>query len=211
MIENDCIKIIKFHELCCKLKNIIRTGWKLWHVESDRLESIAEHVYGCCILAVGILSVKKDVELDENKVITMIALHEMEEIIIGDITPHETDKMKTKKIDGECAIKQLFADLNYPNNFTELIAEFEENKTPEAKFARMCDKLEADLQAYQYEEFINYEKIDEKMYQSPIVIEAINEGGGTVSDFFAINSEKVFDEDFKNLIKTAKKYYNNKD
>ena len=35
------------------LKNKLRTGWIEIDIEKDRLESVAEHVYGCLVLAIG--------------------------------------------------------------------------------------------------------------------------------------------------------------
>ena len=32
--------VIRFYVLCNKLKNVIRTGWKDWHVNRERLESV---------------------------------------------------------------------------------------------------------------------------------------------------------------------------
>ena len=31
--------VIKYYVLCNKLKDVIRTGWKVWNVERERLES----------------------------------------------------------------------------------------------------------------------------------------------------------------------------
>ncbi len=39
-------KVVKFYALCNRLKNVVRSGWKVWHVKRERLESVAEHVYG---------------------------------------------------------------------------------------------------------------------------------------------------------------------
>lgn len=38
--------VINYYVLCNKLKNVIRTGWLDWKVQKNRLESIAEHIYG---------------------------------------------------------------------------------------------------------------------------------------------------------------------
>ena len=50
--------VMRFYLLATKLKYKIRSGWdnSHWNIDSDRLESVAEHVYGCCILALGINS-----------------------------------------------------------------------------------------------------------------------------------------------------------
>ncbi len=45
------LNVIKFYVLCNKLKDIVRTGWLNWNVQAPRVESVAEHVYGCkCLL-----------------------------------------------------------------------------------------------------------------------------------------------------------------
>ncbi len=59
--------IIKFYNLATTLKDKIRSGWKLWHVSKERLESVAEHIYGTYILAIAIDS-EFEVNIDLNKV-----------------------------------------------------------------------------------------------------------------------------------------------
>jgi len=48
--------VIRYYVLCNKLKNVIRTGWKDWNVKRDRLESVAEHIYGVQMLAIAMYS-----------------------------------------------------------------------------------------------------------------------------------------------------------
>ena len=38
--------VIDFYVLTNKLKNVIRTGWLNWHVCSERVESVAETIFG---------------------------------------------------------------------------------------------------------------------------------------------------------------------
>lgn len=38
--------VAKFYVLCNKLKDTLRTGWGVWNVKRDRIESVAEHIYG---------------------------------------------------------------------------------------------------------------------------------------------------------------------
>jgi len=47
-IEN----VLRFYILATSLKDKIRSGAKIWHISKDRLESVAEHIYGSCILAI---------------------------------------------------------------------------------------------------------------------------------------------------------------
>jgi len=142
--------VVNFYVLCNKLKDIVRTGWKLWNVSRDRIESIAEHVYGVQMLAIAMWS---EFRYDVNivKVLAMLAVHELEEITIGDLTFFDVDN-KTKNEMGHKVIEQILAHLQKGEDINDLIFEFDERKTKEAQFAFFCDKLEADLQSKIYDE-----------------------------------------------------------
>lgn len=142
--------VIDFYILCNKLKNVVRTGWKDWHVNRERVESIAEHIYGVQMLAVSMWA-EYGYNIDIKKVLAMLALHELEETVIGDLTQFQIDK-HTKAELGHKAIEEILAKLTKGENIKSLILEFDERKTPEAQFAYWCDKLECDLQAKIYDE-----------------------------------------------------------
>lgn len=113
-------------------------------MKKDRLESVAEHIYGVCILAIAIDSEFR-LEIDLEKSIFMIILHELEEIVIGDITPCDNIDDRIRKVKGDKAIQQILQHLTKGQKYIDLLREFEALKTPEAKFARMCDKLECNV------------------------------------------------------------------
>jgi putative hydrolase of HD superfamily len=69
-------RVINYYVLCNKLKNVIRTGWKDWSVQRERLESVAEHVFGVQMLAIAMKS-EYNYDVDILKVIMMIAIHEL--------------------------------------------------------------------------------------------------------------------------------------
>lgn len=142
--------VVKFYVLCNKLKDVIRTGWKNWNVKRDRLESVAEHIYGVQMLAIAIWSEYK-YDVDIKKVIFMLAIHELEEIKIGDLTQFQISKEDKIKIGHEAVINILNSLLN-KEQIMELIIEFDERKTKEALFAHYCDKLECDIQSKLYDE-----------------------------------------------------------
>lgn len=142
--------VISYYVLCNKLKNIIRTGWKLWNVKSERIESVAEHIYGVQMLAIAMNSEYK-YDIDIAKVIMMLAVHELEEILIGDITQFEITE-ENKKVIGHQAVQRVLSNLIDKEQISKLIIEFDERKTPEALFAYFCDKLECDLQCKIYGE-----------------------------------------------------------
>ena len=55
--------VIKYYVMCNKLKNVIRTGWKTWNVKRERIESVAEHIFGVQMLAIAM---KSEYEYDIN-------------------------------------------------------------------------------------------------------------------------------------------------
>ena len=147
---NMAKNVINYYVLCNKLKNIIRTGWKVWNVKSDRIESVAEHIYSVQMLAIAMYSEYK-YDIDIKKVIMMLAIHELEEILIGDLTIFEIKNSDKNKI-GHEAVKKILSNLINKDELESLILEFDEKKTKEALFAFFCDKLDADLQCKLYDE-----------------------------------------------------------
>ena len=142
--------VLKFYVMCNKLKNVIRTGWIDWRVNRKRVESVAEHVYSVQMLA---LAMKSEYQYDINieKVIKMLAVHELEEILIGDLTLFQISKEEKDKL-GHVAVEKVLKDLIDKEEIMNLITEFDERKTKEARFAFYCDKLECDLQCKLYDE-----------------------------------------------------------
>jgi putative hydrolase of HD superfamily len=69
-------RVIDYYVLCNKLKDVIRTGWKDWSVQRERLESVAEHIFGVQMLAIAMKS-EYNYDVDILKVIMMIAIHEL--------------------------------------------------------------------------------------------------------------------------------------
>ena len=142
--------VVKYYVLCSKLKDLIRTGWKDWKVKRTRIESVAEHIYGVQMLAIAMKS-QYDYNIDIYKVILMLAIHELEEIYIGDLTLFQISKEEKAKLGHEAIIKVLDGLIS-KEELMNLILEFDERKTPEAIFAYQCDKLECDLQSKLYDE-----------------------------------------------------------
>ena len=142
--------VIKYYVMCNKLKDVVRTGWIDWNVSRDRVESVAEHIYGVQMLAIAMWSEYK-YDIDLFKVLSMIAVHELEEILIGDLTSFQIDHYTKEKL-GHEAIEKILKSLHSGIDIKKLILEFDERKTKEAYFAYQCDKLECDLQAKLYDE-----------------------------------------------------------
>lgn len=171
--------VIEYYVLCNKLKDVVRTGWKDWGVKRERVESIAEHIYGTQMLAIAMYSeYKADYDINFYKVILMLAIHETEEIIIGDYTPYQITKQEKIKI-GHKAVKTILKNLANEKELFELIKEFDERKTKEAWFAHLCDKLECDIQSriYDLENCVDvHDQKNNETAKDPLVAKMIAEG-----------------------------------
>jgi len=188
--------VIKYYVLCNKLKTVVRTGWKDWHVNKERIESVAEHIYGVQMLAIAM---KSEYEYDINleKVIFMLAIHELGEITIGDLTPFQISKDNKIKIEHQ-AVHDILKDLVDGDKIEKLFLEFDERKTDEAKFAYQCDKLECDLQAKLYGNAVDLDKQgDNKTFLNEKVQRLLKEYGDWATMWLKFGQETYpYDKNF---------------
>lgn len=152
-MEKALTRVCEFYAITHRLKNLIRTGWKVWDITAERLESVAEHIYGTQMLAIAILSEFK-LELSLERILLMLAVHELGETIIGDIpvvsdTPVTSEEKHNLEM---AAIEKILEGMCIREKIRNAFIEFEEAKTPESKFARQLDKLDADFQVKYYQE-----------------------------------------------------------
>ena len=193
--------VIDFYVLCNKLKDIVRTGWKNWNVKRERVESIAEHIYGTQMLAIAMWSEYK-YDIDLMKVLSMLAIHELEETKIGDLTVFEIDK-KTKNEMGHKAVEEILGNLLQGAKIKDLIFEFDERKTKEALFAYFCDKLEADIQCKLYDEQKCVDitnSTSNEAQNDDYVKRVLEEEGNWSSAWLRFGQERYgYDENFKSI------------
>ncbi len=149
-MKNQIKSTLRFYKLCNKLKDTIRKGHLVWNIKRERVESVAEHIYGVQMLALAIYY-QFQYQLDLEKVIYMLAIHELEEIEIGDLTFFEIGEDE-KLIQGKKATDDVLKDILGKEEISKLLDEFNERKTEEAKFAYHCDKLECDIQVKLYDQ-----------------------------------------------------------
>lgn len=197
--------VIKYYMLCNTLKDVIRTGWKKWNVERERIESVAEHVFGVQQLAIAIFYEYK-YNLDLKKVIMMLAVHELEEVGIGDLTQFDISEEEKQDI-GHKVVHKILSEVIEAPDIENLIFEFDERKTEEALFAHLCDKLEGDIQCkiYDEENTVNIkEQLSNPIFEDEYVKTVTeNKENRTWSDLWlSVTKEKyVYDINFQNLWK----------
>ena len=191
--------VINYYVICNRLKNVIRTGWKSWNVKRERIESVAEHIYGVQMLAIAMKS-EYQYDVDIMKVIFMLAIHELGETIIGDLTQFQNSNNEKVNIEHE-AVHKILDGLVDGNQIEELFLEFDSHNTKEAIFAYQCDKLECDLQCKLYDEEgcvdLNKQEGNDIMNNS-IVHELLN-NGTSWSNMWLQYGQLVYpyDENFK--------------
>ena len=198
-IEN----VIRYYLLCNTLKDIVRTGWQIWNVRKERVESIAEHIYGVQMLAIAMHSEFNYEGLDLRKVLMMLAVHELEEITIGDKCWYEISEVD-KQAEGHKAITKLLSILSNGQEIIDLILEFDACETREALFAYNCDKLECDLQAKIYDEEdrvdINNQEGNPAM-QKQVVIDLLLSEGSFSGYWLEFDKRRIdFDPNFEQVL-----------
>ena len=194
--------VINFYVLCNKLKNTIRTGWTDWKVKRERIESIAEHIYGVQMLAIA-MKQEFEYDIDIMKVVYMIAIHELGETIIGDLTQFQISKEEKEKIEHE-AVHNILSSLLNGEKIEDLFIEFDAHKTPEAIFAYQCDKLECDIQCklYDQEGCVDLEHQEGNDSANDELVRNLLENGKSWSDMWLEFGQTKYSYD-KNFIRVS--------
>ena len=195
------IDVLKFYVLCNRLKNVIRTGWKDWHVSRDRVESVAEHVYSTQMLAIAIYS-KYKYDIDIYKVIFMLAVHELEETLIGDYTQFQISREEKEKL-GHEAIEKALSVLDNSGYVRDIILEFDKRESKEADFAYHIDKLECDLQCKLYDDEACVDvdvELDRRNIHDETVLKLLLEGKSWSEMWLTFGQMKYnYDDNFKSI------------
>ncbi len=136
----DSKLVLEYMHLAEKLKCNTRHSW----TSSGRQESVSEHCHRMSMFAYFIKDQFPEADID--KVVEMCVFHDIGEAITGDI-PSFYKTEKNEEYENQCR-KELFAKMPQPlgSELTELMQEFEEQNTLEAKIAKALDKLEAVIQ-----------------------------------------------------------------
>ena len=188
-------KAFSFYYQAIKLKDMLRSGALLWKVNTDRFESIAEHTFGCMILAISLYSQLK-LNIDLGKVLEMLTIHELEEIAIGDITP--LDKINKEDLIQKAreSVLDLVKDLNYKDSLMELTDEFNSAKSKESKFCRAIDKLECVLEFKKYHDKgqVSIDHVTDEMLENERLKNYIDTGMYDIADIFFLFHMKAYEE-----------------
>ena len=201
-------KVLKYYILCNKLKNIIRTGWKKCGVKRERLESVAEHIYGVQMLAIAMKN-EYGYDIDIMKVVFMLAVHELGETVIGDYDENDISKKEKERKEHE-AVHIILKDILDGEIIEKLFLEFDSHSTKESMFAYMCDKLEGDLQCKLYDEegCVDLSDLEGKHFRNPQRVAKLHNQGISWSQIWMQNSlnSYPYDDNFRSLSNYAQKH-----
>ena len=126
------------------LKELPRAGWVRAGVNQP--ESVAAHSWGVAWLVLALCPE----HLDRGKALAIAVVHDLAEVRIGDITPHDGVSRAEKHRAERAALAQLMNPFERRDELIELADEY--GNSPEGLFVKACDKLDMALQAMRYSE-----------------------------------------------------------
>jgi putative hydrolase of HD superfamily len=147
MEPSELAGVLEFLRGAERLKNVTRSAW----TSSGRPESVAEHTWRLCLMAIALHSAFPGVDL--GRLLRICVIHDLGEAIGGDVPAPEQARARAEgraaKADQERRdLLELLAPLPpaVRDEITSLWDEYEAAATPEAKLAKALDKLETILQ-----------------------------------------------------------------
>ena len=162
--------VVDFMVTVGKSKKLHRAGWVREKINDP--ESVAEHSFRVSILA---MVLSDPLGLDKEKLIKMALLHDLGEVITGDIVwsrgaiidiKKRTEKEQMEKQGLEKVFKALGISSEYRKIFEEMI----ERSSEEAKIFWQIDKIEMAMQALEYEK-AEHKKLDEFFVNAGLQVE----------------------------------------
>ena len=121
------------------LKGLNRTGWVRRGVRDP--ESVAAHSWGVAWLVLALCPP----ELDRERALTYAVLHDLPEVRVGDLTPH--DRVADKHVQEDRAAAAM---LEKRPDLLATWRAYEAQADPEARLVRQLDRLDMALQARRY-------------------------------------------------------------
>ena len=129
-MKNQILNLIEFYKKVEKLKLTTRHSWL---TDKSRQESVAEHSWMLCFLAI-LLSDKIESKVDLLKVLKILVVHDLAESVTGDIPSHEVSKRQENNKD------HYFDYDKFMRNFKDIIDNQTMEKIILAKAENRIDK-----------------------------------------------------------------------
>lgn len=143
MNQSELSGVIDFLRAAEALKTATRSGW----TSAGQQESVAEHTWRLCLMALAVHAEFPDV--DFARLIKICIVHDLGEAIGGDVpAPEQVKRGGSKSADERRDLIRLLEPLpsSLRVEITSLWDEYEAATSPEARLAKALDKLETILQ-----------------------------------------------------------------
>ena len=179
----DSEKVLALFHKIGELKSLPRTGWSRVGVPEDDVESVAEHTFRTCFIAMVLGDILK---FDTGKLLKLALLHDVAEVVTGDITPHDNITPEEKLDREEAAIREIFGAVQGAEEYISLWHEYSAQESKEAIVIRNIDKFEMALQASEYsrrypdkdfEEFYEGAQLEHKVAELKEILKRLQGSG----------------------------------
>ncbi|HVP23997.1 MAG TPA: HD domain-containing protein [Conexivisphaerales archaeon] len=179
-MSEDIRGMLRTLEACSGAKRVERKGWRAGAEIRDP-ESVADHMYATALAA---MMAGDLFDLDAEKMVRMALLHDVCEVITGDIQPGEMEASKKSRLESR-ALAKLLRPLpaRIRKKYLAAFEEFNRGSSREARLVRDLDKLEMVVQAAEYEK----EGVNSKLLQ----------------DFWATAEDRVKTKEGKEMLSSA--------
>lgn len=139
-MDKDLDRLFDFFRLIDREKFV---GRQTYLTDGERKENDAEHSWHMAVMAV-LLSGYANEEIDVLKTVTMLLIHDLVEIYAGDTYAYDERAKASQRERELMAADRLFRVLPEESGarLRGLWEEFEERRTPEARFARTMDNIQ---------------------------------------------------------------------
>lgn len=160
-------KLLSFTHLIGALKDVERFKSQVFwrdYPQPARYESVADHSWRMAMM-LAILEPHLSQPIDMRKALVMALIHDLPEMIAGDASPLGTDgtgkdshaynkEIAAARFENEkAAAEKIFGELPEAQGkeFLSLWLEYEEQSSYEARVVKALDKMEAKIQAFEYQ------------------------------------------------------------
>jgi putative hydrolase of HD superfamily len=119
-------------------------------MDGSRRENDAEHAWHLTVMALIFSELSRTRRLNQLTVLKMLLVHDIVEIDCGDVFLYDVKKRAAGKPLEKKAARRIFGLLppDQAHEYYNLWREFEERKTPEARFAAAIDRFQPVLHNY---------------------------------------------------------------
>ena len=143
IVDEKFSKLVSELLIPFSLKEVTRQG-----LAGTRYESVMEHV-GSAIMLARFLMRKLNLDLDVAKVVDLLVMHDLHEVVSGDVPLTSVKQTKEEKEKAEAdAIQEIARRLSPQDAVTYLaiMKEYKHSNSAEVKFFRAIDALDAGIQ-----------------------------------------------------------------